>query len=483
MQPLTILVVDDELAQRELLGGFLTKQGWSVALAAGGAEALAILRQTSVDLVLADYKMPEMNGIQLLMASQHLNPEVPVVLITAYGSIASAVEAMKAGAYDYLTKPIELEALVHLVHRVAERRQLLAEVRELRAQLRERVRFEGIIGESGQMQEVLSLVARVAPTPSTVLIRGESGTGKELIAKAIHYHSPRHDRPFLKVNISALPETLLESELFGHEKGAFTGATERRVGRFEAADGGTLFLDEIGDLPLGLQVKLLRVLQEREIERLGSHRPIAVDIRILAATHHDLERAVRERRFREDLYYRLNVFPIVLPPLRERREDLPLLIEFLLKKFATRLGKFIATVSREAMDVLLKYEYPGNVRELENLLERAIILARHDTIYSEDLPLHLRETPPEAKEAPETGHASLPEVLQAIERQMLLRALERHGGVQTRAAAELGISERVLRYKVHKHGLRAWLADGTPEPSESRSQGSHGRAATDGAAG
>jgi two-component system NtrC family response regulator len=453
MIPMTILVADDEPAQRQLLGGFLAKRGWSVELAAGGAEALAILRRTAVDLVLADYRMPDLSGIELLKASQELNPEVPVVLITAYGSIASAVEAMKAGAYDYLTKPIELDELVYLIQRIAERRQLLAEVQELRTQLRERFRVEGIVGDSGRMQEVLSLIARVAPTSSTVLIRGESGTGKELIAKAIHYNSPRRDRPFLKVNVSALPETLLESELFGHEKGAFTGAVERRIGRFEAADGGTLFLDEIGDLPLALQVKLLRVLQEREIERLGSHHPIAVDIRILAATNQDLERLVQERRFREDFYYRLNVFPIVLPPLRERREDIPLLIEFLLQKFATRLGKPVTVVSREAMDVLMKYDYPGNVRELENILERAIILARHEAIYVEDLPLHLREAAPEKAGETDTGHASLPEVLHTIERQMLLRALERHGGVQTRAAAELGISERVLRYKLRKYYL------------------------------
>jgi two-component system NtrC family response regulator len=463
MTPMTILVVDDEPAQRELLGGFLAKRGWSVELAAGGAEALAILRRTAVDLVLADYRMPDLSGLELLKASQRLNPELPVVLITAYGSVASAVEAMKAGAYDYLTKPIELDELVHLVDRIAERQQLLTEVRELRTQLRERFRVEGIIGESRQMQEVLSLVARVAPTPSTVLICGESGTGKELIAKAIHYNSPRRDRPFVKVNVSALPETLLESELFGHEKGAFTGATERRIGRFEAADGGTLFLDEIGDLPLALQVKLLRVLQEREIERLGSQRPIAVDIRILAATNQDLERAVRERHFRADLYYRLNVFPIVLPPLRERSEDLPLLIEFLLQTFAARLGKPVMALSRQAMDVLMKYDYPGNVRELENILERAIILARHETIYVEDLPLHLRESPPENAAETPTVQASLPEVLHAIERQMLLRALERHGGVQTQAAAELGISERVLRYKLRKHQLYAEEGAGTDE--------------------
>ena len=459
MEPLTILVVDDEPAQRELLGGFLAKRGWSVVLAAAGAEALAVLRHTAVDLVLADYKMPDMNGIELLKASKQLNPEVPMVLITAYGSIASAVAAMKAGAYDYLAKPIELEELLHLVDRIAERQRLLAEVQELRSQLRERFRFEGIIGESGKMQDILSLVARVAPTPSTVLICGESGTGKELIAKAIHYNSPRRNRPFVKVNIAALPETLLESELYGHEKGAFTGATERRIGRFEAAHGGTLFLDEVGDLPLPLQVKLLRVLQEREIERLRSHAPIPVDIRLIVATNQNLAHSVHERRFREDLYYRLNVFPIVLPPLRERREDIPLLVEFLLKKFASRLDKPVGAVSREAMDALLKYDYPGNVRELENILERAIILSRHEVIYAEDLPLQIRPPVSETVETAGTQPASLPEVLHTIEHQMIIRALERHGGVQTRAAAELGISERVLRYKLEKHGLRAWLGE------------------------
>jgi two-component system NtrC family response regulator len=305
-----------------------------------------------------------------------------------------------------------------------------------------------------------------------VLIRGESGTGKELIAKAIHYNSLRRERPFVKVNVSALPETLLESELFGHEKGAFTGAVERRIGRFEAADGGTLFLDEIGDLPLALQVKLLRVLQEREIERLGSHHPIAVDIHILAATNQNLEQLVQERQFREDLYYRLNVFPIVLPPLRERREDIPFLIEFLLQKFATRLGKPITAVSREAMDVLMKYDYPGNVRELENILERAVILARHPVIYVEDLPLYLREAAPENAGETNSQHASLPEVLHAIERQMLCRALERHSGVQTRAAAELGISERVLRYKLRKHHLHMEMGASTGEkaPEEEATQ-------------
>jgi two-component system NtrC family response regulator len=261
------------------------------------------------------------------------------------------------------------------------------------------------------------------------------------------------------VNIAALPETLLESELYGHEKGAFTGATERRIGRFEAAHGGTLFLDEVGDLPLPLQVKLLRVLQEREIERLGSHAPIPVDIRLIVATNQNLAHSVHERRFREDLYYRLNVFPIVLPPLRERREDIPLLVEFLLKKFASRLDKPVGAVSREAMDALLKYDYPGNVRELENILERAIILSRHEVIYAEDLPLQIRPPVSETVETAGTQPASLPEVLHTIEHQMIIRALERHGGVQTRAAAELGISERVLRYKLEKHGLRAWLGE------------------------
>jgi two-component system NtrC family response regulator len=453
MEPFAILIVDDEAPQRLMIRGFLRKQGFQVRDVGAGDEALQLVQHETFDLVIADYKMPAMSGIEVLKGIKQINPEIPVVILTAYGTVDSAVEAMKAGAYDYLSKPVDLDELLHLIHRVRERQRLVTEVRELRQELVARFRFDQIVGTSGKMQEVLSLVARVSQTQATVLIRGESGTGKELIARAIHYNSKRRDGPFIKVNLAALPDTLLESELFGHEKGAFTGAMERRIGRFEAADRGSIFLDEIGDLSLNLQVKLLRVLQEREFERLGSNRPIRVDIRVLAATNQDLEAAVQAKRFREDLYYRLNVLPIFLPPLRERREDIPLLIEHLLEKFCRSTEKEVRSVSREAMDALMKYDYPGNVRELENILERAVILARHDTILLEDLPLYLQQSTGKELLSPATADSPLPEVLANIEKQLIQRALERHAGVQVRAAEELGISERVLRYKMHKYGL------------------------------
>jgi len=453
MDSLAILIVDDEKAQRDMVCGFLRKEGFQVLGAANGQEALEILRSRSIDMVLSDFRMPGLSGLELLQSARKINPETPVVIVTAYGTVDSAVQAMKEGAYDYLTKPIQLDELLQLIRRIEERQHLVREVKELKEKLLERFRFDNIVGSSGKMQEVLGLVARVAPSDSTVLIRGESGTGKELIAKALHYNSPRSRGPFIKVNIAALPETLLESELFGHEKGAFTGAVEMRRGRFEAAHGGTLFLDEIGDLSPSLQVKLLRVLQEREFERLGSTRPIQVDIRILAATNRNLEKAVQEKQFREDLYYRLNVVPIFLPPLRERREDIPDLLDHLLRKFSQAQRKKVEGISREALDLLLKYSYPGNVREMENLIERAVILTRHNVIGPEDLPAYLRESPiTELPGRADTGK-SLTGAVEQLETQMIRRALEAHGGVQVRAAEELGISERVLRYKIKKYGL------------------------------
>ena len=446
--PLRILVVDDEPAQRELVCGFLRKHGFDVAEAGGGKEAVARVKREPFDLVLTDQSMPDLSGIEVLEAVRSTSPETAVVIITAYGTIETAVSAVKAGAADYLTKPLNLDDLLHRVHRVGERQRLVAENRELREALAERHRVEGIIGDSGRMQEVLSLVRRVAPSDATVLIRGESGTGKELIARALHYASPRAGGPLVKVNCAALAESLLESELFGHEKGAFTGAVASRKGRFELADGGSIFLDEIGDLPPHLQVKLLRVLQEREFERVGSSRPVKVDVRLLAATHRDLEALVREGRFREDLYYRINVVTIVLPPLRERREDLPPLIEHFLRGFAGKNGKTVRGLTREAREALLRYDYPGNIRELENLIERAVVLTRDDVIGVEDLPLVL--------EAPASGsvdEAGLIAAVEGLERRMIREALTKADGTQTRAAELLGISERVLRYKLKKYGL------------------------------
>ncbi|MBI2090195.1 MAG: sigma-54-dependent Fis family transcriptional regulator [Deltaproteobacteria bacterium] len=385
-----ILVVDDEPAQLELVGGFLKKQGFEVVSAESG----------------------------------------------------------EAAAADYLTKPLNLEELLHRINKAREHHRLRSENRELREALGARHRIEGIIGESGQMLEVLSLVRRVAPSEATVLIRGESGTGKELIAKAIHFASPRAAGPLVRVNCAALPETLLESELFGHERGAFTGAVAARKGRFEAADGGSLFLDEIGDLPMHLQAKLLRVLQEREFERVGSNRPIQVDVRLLTATHRDLESQLKTGQFREDLYYRLNVVTIVLSPLRERRQDLPLLIDHFLELFAEKNGKKIRGFTPEAREALLRYDYPGNVRELENLIERAVVLTRDEVIGKDDLPLLVQE--PEAADSTEKN---LPAAVEGIEQVMIRRAMAQAGGIQTRAAELLGISERALRYKLKKYGL------------------------------
>jgi len=379
-EPFRVLVVDDEPAQLELVAGFLRKHGFEVLEAGDGRSALEQFRKAPFDLILTDQKMPGLSGLALLEAARGITPEVAVIVLTAYGTIETAVAAIKAGATDYLTKPLNLDELLHRINQVSERQRLATENRELREALRERHRVEGIIGESGRMQEVLSLVRRVAPTDTTVLIRGESGTGKELIAKAIHYASPRAAGPLVRVNCAALPESLLEAELFGHEKGAFTGAVASRKGRFELADGGSLFLDEIGDLPSHLQVKLLRVLQEREFERLGSSRPIPVNVRLLAATHRDLEAFIRDGRFRDDLYYRVNVVTLTVPPLRERREDIPPLIDHFLEKVSRRDGKAITGLTREAREALLRYDYPGNVRELENLVERAVVLSRDDVI-------------------------------------------------------------------------------------------------------
>jgi DNA-binding NtrC family response regulator len=450
MEPLRIVVVDDEPAQRELIGGFLRKQGHEVLPAASGSEALEYVKNRQVDLVLSDCRMPGMSGPDLLLGTKAVNPEVPLILMTAYGTVETAVQAMKDGAADYLSKPLDLEELLIRLARVAEQSRLRSEVRDLQAQLVERHRLEGIIGESGRMQEVLALSKRVAPSDATVLIRGESGTGKELIARAIHFNSPRAGGPLVSLNCAALPEQLLESELFGHEKGAFTGAVAQRKGRFEQADRGSIFLDEIGDLSPALQVKLLRVLQEREFERVGGNRTLTVDVRILAATHRDLERAMREGTFRNDLYYRLNVVTIQIPPLRERREDIALLLVHFLRKFAEKNRRDVTGLTADARDALLKYDFPGNVRELENIVERAVLLCRGRVIDLEDLPATVR---PGQRGAGESLPKDLPGVLADIERQAIQSALERTGGVQTQAADALGISERVLRYKMKKYGL------------------------------
>ncbi|MGE0452378.1 MAG: sigma-54-dependent transcriptional regulator [Vicinamibacteria bacterium] len=450
MSERVILVVDDEEAQRKVLSGFLRKRGYAVLQAGSADEALRLAGERTLDLALSDLRMPGKDGVALLDALRAQNPELPVVLMTAFASVKSAVDAMKRGAVDYLTKPVDLDELELLVTRTLERHALESENRALREELRARHRLEGLETANDRMAAAINTAARAAQSRASILLRGESGTGKELLARAIHQASPRARGPLVAVNVAALPETLLESELFGHERGAFTGADRERRGRFELADGGTLFLDEIGDLPKGTQVKLLRALQEQAFERLGGNRTLKVDVRVVAATHRDLEAMVKDGSFRDDLYYRLNVVSIELPPLRERREDIPMLVDRFLRRHAAE-GAGRKSVSREAMDRLLKYDYPGNVRELENVVHRAVVLSREPLIAAADLPLPVQEQAEAAREDAATG--SLVARVLAFERRLLRDALERAGGVQTRAARELGISERHLRYRLRKHGL------------------------------
>jgi two-component system NtrC family response regulator len=449
-----VLVVDDEESQRTVLGGFLRKRGLQVSTAGSVDEAMRIAGQGVLDLVLTDLRMPGKTGLDLLDELRRLVPDVPLIVMTAFGTVANAVDAMKRGAADYLTKPINLDELEVLVARTLERRALESENRELRRQLESRYRLEGLETNNARMAEAINTAARAAGSRATILIRGESGTGKEVLARAIHLASPRAKGPFVAVNMAALPETLVESELFGHERGAFTGADREHRGRFEQADRGTLLLDEVGDLPKGTQVKLLRVLQEQTLDRLGGTRPLRTDVRVIAATNRDLEAMIREGSFREDLYYRLNVVTIDLPPLRERREDLPLLVDTFLRRYATE-GRGVRSVSREAMDALVKYAYPGNVRELENLVHRAVVLARGQVLTTSDLPAHVVGLKAEPSPADATGSdaGSFVDRVAAFETRLILEALASEDGVQTRAARSLGMSERHLRYKLKKYGI------------------------------
>jgi DNA-binding NtrC family response regulator len=448
-----ILVVEDDRAQRQILADFLTNQGYQVTSADNGETALKHFRQKVFDVVLADIKMPRMDGLALLAQIRAINPESRVVLITAFASVDSAVQAMKAGAFDYLTKPVNLEELLIILDRAIQGIALARENQALKEMLRERYHFEGIVSVSPQMEEVLNMVDRMANSSAAVLILGESGTGKELIARMLHMHSPRADGPFLSVNCAAIPETLLESELFGHDKGAFTGAVQTKVGRFELAHTGTLFLDEIGDMALSLQAKLLRVLQEQTFQRLGGTRTITVDVRIIAATNQDLKGMIQAGKFRQDLYYRLNVVEIRLPPLRQRREDIPPLLDHFLRKEADKQGTNPRDFSREAHEALMRYDWPGNVRELENIVERACILSRAALITLEDLPPAIVGSDSATDSFLFNGSESLPEMIGRLERLAIRQALDKADGVQTRAASFLGISERVLRYKMSKHGL------------------------------
>ncbi len=457
-----ILVVDDSPDIRFTMSEVLKTKGFSVESASDGQEAIEMLENRYFDIVLTDLSMPRKTGMDVLRYVTENSPETICIIITGFGTIQGAVEALKIGAYDYLCKPIKPDEVTILIDKALEVRDLKRENRNLKKELKNRYGFDNIIGTSKPMQEVFRLVEKVADTDSTVLITGESGTGKELIAHSIHYASDRKDGPFIPVNCAAIPEELLESELFGHEKGAFTHAIKTRIGRFELANKGTIFLDEIGEMSPSLQVKLLRVLQERKFERVGGVKTISVDIRVVAATNQDLETAVKEGRFREDLYYRLNVIPIHVPPLRERRSDIPLLAKYFLEKYCKGKRKGVQGISDEAMDILVRYDWPGNVRELENIIERMVILASGDIITKEDLPLQIVEkagcspglvaVTGEAMEFPDDG-LSLSQAVSELEKTLILKALERTGGVKNRAAKLLKMNRTTLIEKMKKLGL------------------------------
>ncbi|MFC4678604.1 sigma-54 dependent transcriptional regulator [Desulfovibrio legallii] len=449
----SILVVDDDQAHRGMLRTMLRSWGYAVSEAADGDEALNLVRERAFDAVLTDVRMARMDGIHTLKSVLEYNPALPVVLMTAYSSVETAVEALRLGAYDYLVKPLDFEILRHTLRQAIEHSRLSVENRELRRQLSEAAARPGILGRSPAMLAMQETIATVAPTEATVLITGESGTGKELVARALHSGSARADKPMVTVNCAALAENLLESELFGHEKGSFTGADRRREGRFVQANGGTLFLDEIGEMPLPLQAKLLRALQEGEVQRVGSDAPLTVDVRVLAATNRDLREEVARRRFREDLYFRLNVISLEVPPLRDRGEDIPVLAAHFLERFAGRNRKSIRGFSPQAVDSLLRYAWPGNVRELENAVERAVILCNGDLITRRELPAAITEaaSPEEASSAAVGALAGLP--LDELERRAIGETLRCTGDNKSEAARQLGITRATLHNKLRKYGM------------------------------
>jgi two-component system NtrC family response regulator len=450
MSKALILIVEDDPLQRRLIKQNLEGEGYAVFEAATGKAALEVVRRYPIDLAVVDYRLGEETGSEVIQELLQENPLLTAIVVTAFANIENAVEAMRQGAYDYITKPIDFERFRLAAERALERQKLRREVSVLRSSLEERFSARNFVLASSRMEEVGRLIAKAAKSDATVLISGETGTGKDLVARSVHQASRRKDGPFLALNIPSLPETLVESELFGAEKGAYTGATERRIGKFEAASGGTLFLDEIGDLPLPLQVKLLRVLQDGEFYRLGSSKPLRADVRIIAATNRDLEKQLAEEKFRPDLYYRLNVIAITVPPLRQRREDIPPLVDFFVSKYGAREGKEISGVTREAMALLLRYDFPGNVRELENIVERAVVLGDGEYLAIADLPIFLKDKP---EEEVSIGGESLTGMVRRIEVREIKKALLDANGVKSQAARALGITERMLSYKIKTYGI------------------------------
>jgi len=447
----SILIVEDEAKMRRLLELQLADEGFLARTAPDAETGLQILNKNPFDLVVTDFKLPGMSGLDFLHAVKRIDAELPVVMMTAYGTVESAVDAMKAGASDYVLKPFSLAELVLVIRKELAAHELREENRDLREALGRRYEYKNIVATSDKMQAVLGLVERVAPTNATVLIGGESGVGKDLIARAIHEHSQRASGPFLKINSTAIPENLLESELFGYEKGAFSGATSSKPGKFELADKGTLFLDEIGDVPPAIQVKLLRVLQEREFERLGGTKTIKVDVRLIAATNRDLRAALEEGTFREDLYYRLNVVAIDIPPLRERKEDIPALTNFFLEKFASESGKPTPRITPQALKLLMDFHWPGNIRELENILARSVTLAAAPMLDAADIHLDSARPRPHADAAAPV----LPDgvTLEQWEEEIIREALRRANGNKSQAARALGLSRNALRYRLSKMGV------------------------------
>lgn len=451
MSKANLLVVEDDPLQRKLIKENLEQEGYVVFEAENKQGAVGIIAEQTVDIVIVDFQLDGETGLDVIRAILERNPLITPIMVTAFGNIEIAVDAMRQGAYDYIVKPIDFKKFLIVIERALERQKLQKEVSTLRSTIEERFSSKNFVFSSTKMEGIARLVNKASQSDATVLISGETGTGKDFVAKAIHFASRRKDEIFLPVNITSLPETLIESELFGAEKGSFTGAHERKIGRFEAASGGTLFLDEIGDLPLQLQVKLLRVLQEREFYRLGSSRPLKSDVRIFAATNRDLEKAIKEEKFRPDLYYRLNVIRIHVPPLRERKDDIPPLVDYFLRMYSDREEKTIEGITAEAMNVLVQYSYPGNIRELENVIERAVVFCDGNFITLSDLPVFLRET---LEDDLVFEGLTLPEKVKKLERNEIQRALRNNGGIKSKAARALGITERILSYKIKTYSIK-----------------------------